>query len=192
MLRAGHIINIVQRLVPNFWSDDHAFEEFEKDNKFKDDHAFKEFEDEFKANHAFEEFENKFKDDHAFEEFEDENEFNDDHVFEEFKEDNKFKDDHAFEEFENKFKDERPCLRRVQKRVQNSGLEIWTDLHLQVRGPKCGWLGTLADRVRKFGQDQLPEETIRISQLYEPKSINKLIKVKCVYIWSLIYTSSIP
>ena len=29
---------------------------------------------------------------------------------------------------------------------------------------------------------QLPEEIVRISQLYEAKSLNKLIKVKCLYI----------
>ena len=38
-----------------------------------------------------------------------------------------------------------------------------------------------ADRVWEFGQDQLPKETVRISQLYEAKSLNKLIKVKCLY-----------
>ena len=45
-----------RRLVEQF-KNDHAFEEFEEDNKFKDDHAF-------------EEFKNKFKDDNAFEGFE--------------------------------------------------------------------------------------------------------------------------
>ena len=38
-----------------------------------------------------------------------------------------------------------------------------------------------ADCVLKFGQDKLPGETVRISQLYEAKSLIKLIKVKCLW-----------
>ena len=44
-----------------------------------------------------------------------------------------------------------------------------------------------ADWVWKFGQDQLPGETVRISQLYEAKSLNKLIKGKCLFIYWRIY-----
>ena len=66
------------------------------------------------------------------------------------------------ESHDHAFKDEKNSSTTIQK--------------VNLRGPQ-------ADRVWKFGQDRLPKETVRISQLYEAKSLNELIKVKCLFIY---------
>ena len=155
-----------------------------------------------------------------------------------------------------------PRLWRVPRWVKNSGPEIRTDLHLQVRGPKRGWLGTqagseirsdrsssttrglrpigsgnwdwsssatsprlqAANQVRKLGlifiyykRSQANRvQKLRLIFIYYKSEVagrwlgqeigtdlhllqvrglrligsgnsNKLIKVKCLYIWNLIY-----
>ena len=76
-------------------------------------------------------------------------EFKDDHAFEEFEDESQFNDDNAFQEFEveNEFD-------RVQKFVRLIFIYYKSEANL----------------VWKFRQDQLREETVRISQLYEAKS----------------------
>ena len=116
-------------------------------------------------------------------EFEDENKFKDDHALEEFK--NKFKDDHTFEEFENEFKiwvwkfgSIFIYKSEVLKVVDWELRPIWS--RNSFRLIFIYYKSFQADGVRKLRLifiyykstvlGKLPEKTVGISQLYEPKS----------------------
>ena len=91
------------------------------------------------SKHRFE-VENEFKDDHAFEEFEDESEFNDDQV-------------------EGRLNSSKMTMPLKSSSFRTFGSGNW-DWSSSTTSPRLQ-----ADRVWKFGQDQLPDETVNISPL---------------------------